>query len=966
MFLIYLYVFDIFNKLKYIKYNLYIYIYMSQLESSNPYFLNKCKLVYNTTYVENTAQNILLISSCVTESQLFYDSVNNNTFPIIYSPDSDKNELIELLRNKFQDGIKRITFAFHDPLNNIKTFLDNKPFFDESDLIKNQTAFSETVTFLINLISEFKIKNCDFLACNTLQYSNWKKYYELLNKLTNVICGASNDKTGNIQYGADWVMENTNENIRDIYFTNSINNYASSLAVFTIDNLTYTTSGSNASVTGFSSPPSNWDLTIPTTVTNASIVYNVTSIGNFAFYNCSQLKSVIIQNSVTIINAHGFRDCINLISVTIPTSVTSIGELGFLGCRSLITITIPNSVTTIGNQTFQYCYALISITLPNLITTIGNGLFYDCNLLTSITIPNSVTSIGNDVFYNCSALSSIIIPNSITLIGSNVFVLCTNLTSITVNSDNLYYSSDSGILFNKLKTTLICFPGGLNISSYTIPNSVTTIGASAFYKCVNLTSVTITSSVTTIGDQAFLNCFLTTVIIPDSVTTFGNGVFQNSPNLTTVTIGNSITSLNGGTFYNCSELTTVTIGNSVTSFGWSTFRECHKLNNVVFPDSVISVGDSAFNACYALTNVTLNNSLVTIDIYAFFGCPFTSITIPDSVTSIRNSAFRTCSNLTSITIPSSVTSIGFEAFETCPALATVYFLGSTIPSIGSSNFTRNNDTAYHIFGATNTSILSSIFTTVRIITPYPPTIQPWYSGGIKKLMTDTSFTLIDPTSTSPGGFTYSSSNPSVATIDGNLVTIVDRGSSTITVNQASSGDYSSRTITTVLTVQFVPSSNICFLEGTPVRTDQGLIHIDKINPDLHTIRNKKIVAITKTSSRDKYLVCFEKNSLGHKMPSEKTIITYNHKILYNGKMIKAKHFIENFENVHNVNYNGELLYNVLLEEPSKMIVNNLICETLHPDNLIAQIYRFLPNMNLKEQDELITRLNKDDVFTYNN
>jgi hypothetical protein len=226
---------------------------MSQLESSTPQLLYKdyiCKLVYNNTHATNTIENILLISSCVTESQLFYDSVNNNTFPIIYSPNSEKNELIELLRNKFKNGLKRITFAFHDPLNNIKTFLDNKPFFNESDLIVNQTTFSENITFLTNLIKEFKVNNCDFLACNSLKYSNWKKYYELLNKLTNVLCGASNDKTGNIQYGANWIMENRNENIRDIYFTSSINNYSSSLAAFTIDYVNYSTTGNNASIVG--------------------------------------------------------------------------------------------------------------------------------------------------------------------------------------------------------------------------------------------------------------------------------------------------------------------------------------------------------------------------------------------------------------------------------------------------------------------------------------------------------------------------------------------------------------------------------------------------------------------------------------------------------------------------------------------------------------------------------------------
>ena len=138
----------------------------------------KTKLVYNDTLDTTTIQNILLISSKVAESQIFFDSANSNTFPIIYSQNSAKNDLIELLRNKFQNGIKRIAFAFHDPLGQNVYCLDNKSFFDESDLIENQTVFSENVTFLTNLITEFKVKNCDFLACNSLQYSNWKKYYE--------------------------------------------------------------------------------------------------------------------------------------------------------------------------------------------------------------------------------------------------------------------------------------------------------------------------------------------------------------------------------------------------------------------------------------------------------------------------------------------------------------------------------------------------------------------------------------------------------------------------------------------------------------------------------------------------------------------------------------------------------------------------------------------------------------------
>lgn len=155
-----------------------------------------------------------------------------------------------------------------------------------------------------------------------------------------------------------------------------------------------------------------------------------------------------------------------------------------------------------------------------------------------------------------------------------------------------------------------------------------------------------------------------------------------------------------------------------------------------------------------------------------------------------------------------------------------------------------------------------------------------------------------------------------------------------------------------------PVSDICFPATTPILTNKGNINIEQINPDIHTIRNRKIIAITKTITQDKYLICFEKDSLGINIPSQKTIISKNHLIFYKGKMIKAKKFLYFSENVKKIKYNGEVLYNVLLETHDKMMVNNMICETLHPDNVIAQLYRSLPNLNKEEQQELIKQTNK--------
>ena len=142
-------------------------------------------------------------------------------------------------------------------------------------------------------------------------------------------------------------------------------------------------------------------------ITDSVRTYSVTSIGEYAFRDCSSLTSVTIPNGVTSIGEYAFRDCSSLTSVTIPNSVTSIGNSAFFRCSSLTSVTIPNSVTSIGHGVFAYCSSLTSVTMPNSITSIEDGLFGRCHRLTSITIPNSVTSIGYEAFLRCSSLTSV-------------------------------------------------------------------------------------------------------------------------------------------------------------------------------------------------------------------------------------------------------------------------------------------------------------------------------------------------------------------------------------------------------------------------------------------------------------------------------------------------------------------------------------------------------------------------------
>jgi dienelactone hydrolase len=146
----------------------------------------------------------------------------------------------------------------------------------------------------------------------------------------------------------------------------------------------------------------------------------------------------------------------------------------------------------------------------------------------------------------------------------------------------------------------------------------------------------------------------------------------------------------------------------------------------------------------------------------------------------------------------------------------------------------------------------------------------------------------------------------------------------------------SRFISSVSNV--LPLTPICFPKGTPVSTNQGNVAIEKLNPDIHTIRNKKIVAITQTKTLDKYIVSIEKDALGKNIPCATTQISKNHKILYKGKMVKSCELVDLCKGVSKIPYNGNTLYNVLMEEYDYMMINNLICETLHPEHIIAKIY----------------------------
>lgn len=293
------------------------------------------------------------------------------------------------------------------------------------------------------------------------------------------------------------------------------------------------------------------------------------------------------------------------------------------------------------------------------VTSIGNYAFYYCQYLEDIELPDGLTSIGSHAFYYCLNLSSVTIPASVTEIGERAFVHGSKLR-IWVEEANPVYSSDAdGILYDKSMTTLVQAPGSL-AGSYTIADSVTTIGNHAFYGCSKLTDV----------------------VIPDSVTAIEKLAFTECKNLVSVLIGNGVIRIGDSAFTRCQKLTEITISDSITSIGNYAFSSCTSLTSITLPDSLTSLGEFAFRECSGLTNVTLSNSITSIGQFTFYGCTnLSDVVIPDSVTSIGGYAFDSCVGLTDIVIPRNVTRIGDFAFGDCANLTKVIFLGA-MPKFG--------------------------------------------------------------------------------------------------------------------------------------------------------------------------------------------------------------------------------------------------------------------------------------------
>lgn len=445
-----------------------------------------------------------------------------------------------------------------------------------------------------------------------------------------------------------------------------------------------------------------------------------TTIGEWAFFRCGNIKSIAIPKSVMSIGMNAFAEAYRLSSVHI-CDLTAWCNISFadnplynarhlyLNGIEIKDLVIPDDVTNISDCAFEYCEGLTSVTIPNNVITIGNRTFWTCTNIKNISVGNGVKIIGSQSFSCCSNLTNIIIGDSVATIGDKAFENCNNLVSVTLNA-NAICSADHvkmdgihkifgvqvkeyiiGESVNRIGNSLCssctdltnviignnvttigdnAFAYCTSLANATIGNNVTIIGNSAFAGCTNLTNVIMGNRVTEMGDFAF-NCGITSIILPESLTKVGTNVFSFS-SLTSIKIPKSLTYIGQAMFYGCKRLKEITFHNDITRIYASAFYKCDSLNNIVIPNSVTEIGDFAFAECKNLSNITLSNYLNSIGNYVFYSCDrLPEIDIPNSVRFIGENAFKYCRNLKKATLGNNVDSISSSAFANCGQLLSI-------------------------------------------------------------------------------------------------------------------------------------------------------------------------------------------------------------------------------------------------------------------------------------------------------
>ena len=431
---------------------------------------------------------------------------------------------------------------------------------------------------------------------------------------------------------------------------------------------------------------------------------SVNSLGIYAFMGCTSLKSINLPVTQKTLPEGFLRGCTSLERIELPATLTTIKTDVFYYCSSLKEINLHEGITEIYTDAFRYC-KLSTVTIPSTVTTIYNNAFQN-NPLTSVVWKPKTCSIGSDSnapFYstssqitkftfgdevetipaylckNMSLLDTIVLPPSVKSLGAYAFMGCTSLKSI--NLPVTQKTLPEGFL-----------RGCTSLERIELPATLTTIKTDAFYYCSSLKEINLHEGITEIYTDAFRYCNLTSVTIPSTVTSISNSAFQNNP-LTSVVWKPKTCSIGTETyapFYSTnSQITEFAFGDEVEVIPNYLCYKMSQLDNVVLPQGLLTIGNYAFANCSALKEVEIPASVTLVARNSFYYCTsLKSFAFPKGITTVATEVLEGCTALEEVFIPASVTTINTDAFYNCSGLMAIHNYAIT-PQTINENTVKN-------------------------------------------------------------------------------------------------------------------------------------------------------------------------------------------------------------------------------------------------------------------------------------
>ena len=507
--------------------------------------------------------------------------------------------------------------------------------------------------------------------------------------------------------------------------------------------------------------PAPWKTAYARKVKSITVQSGITSIGDYAFYVCSQVSDVTLPEGLISIGAKAFSGATGLVSCNFPSSLSEIGEYAFYNCKKLSTASLHNGISVINPSTFEGCIALELDSFPESVTEIGNNAFYNCKKLTVDSLPSQLTEIGYKAFGG-TAITDILIPPTLIKVNGGSGVRCgpfaqsqletiqfaegtisvpDNICASTVNLNNVVFVEPELIK----KIGAYSFLGCSGIDTINLPDTVTEIGNNAFYNCNNLKLEALPSQLNSVGFKAFGKTAITDILIPATLTKAGTtsgdyyGPFAESQletirfaagmnmvpdnicakavNLKSIVFvkPEAIEKIGAQSFWDCAAITTINLPDSVTEIGKNAFYNCKNLKLEALPSQLSSVGFKAFGKT-AITDILIPATLTKTgstsgDCYGPFAeSQLETIRFAAGTNLVPDNICAKANNLQAVEFitPATVTEIGVLSFYQCTKLSSI-IIPECISSIGRSAFEQCTSLASVLISSCDTFVDTSSF-----------------------------------------------------------------------------------------------------------------------------------------------------------------------------------------------------------------------------------------------------------------